>query len=235
MIQAFVLGALAQSSLILSGLLPYVMRIPDRAIGILAGVGAGALISAVAFDLVPEADVLPTVESALWLLVGALVFIVLDRIVEERFGGEGGGGSGGGSALGIVLGSVVDGVPESLIFGIQIAGGLPISVAFLAAVIVSNIPQALAPSADLKTAGWSAMKMTAMWGSVVLACGVAAVLGFAIASNLDDATGARAAALAAGGLLAMLTNSLIPFAYEKGGAPAGFATVIGFGVALGMT
>jgi ZIP family zinc transporter len=233
-IQAFVLGALAQSSLILSGLLPYIMRIPDRVIGILAGVGAGALISAVAFDLVPEADVLPSVESALWLLVGATVFIVLDRIVEERFGSEGGGGSGG-SALGIVLGSVVDGVPESLIFGIQIASGLPISVAFLAAVIVSNIPQALAPSADLKTAGWSAMKMTAMWGSVVLACGVAAVIGFAIASNLDDATGARAAALAAGGLLAMLTNSLIPFAYEKGGAPAGFATVIGFGVALAMT
>ena len=238
MIQAFVLGALAQSSLILSGLLPYVMRIPDRVIGILAGVGAGALISAVAFDLVPEADVLPTIESAVWLIVGALVFIVLDRIVEERFGGEGGedgGGGGGGSALGIVLGSVVDGVPESLIFGIQIAGGLPISVAFLAAVIVSNIPQALAPSADLKTAGWSAAKMTAMWGSVVLACGVAAVIGFVIASNLDDATGARAAALAAGGLLAMLTNSLIPFAYEKGGAPAGFATVIGFGAALGMT
>jgi ZIP family zinc transporter len=233
-IQAFVLGALAQSSLILSGLLPYVMRIPDRVIGILAGVGAGALISAVAFDLVPEADVLPSVESALWLLVGATVFIVLDRIVEERFGSEGGGGSGG-SALGIVLGSVVDGVPESLIFGIQIASGLPISVAFLAAVIVSNIPQALAPSAELKTAGWSALKMTAMWGSVVLACGVAAVVGFAIASNLDDATGARAAALAAGGLLAMLTNSLIPFAYEKGGAPAGFATVIGFGVALAMT
>jgi ZIP family zinc transporter len=233
-IQAFVLGALAQSSLILSGLLPYVMRIPDRVIGILAGVGAGALISAVAFDLVPESDVLPTVESAMWLLIGALIFIVLDRIVEQRFGGEGGSG-GGGSALGIVLGSVVDGVPESLIFGIQIAGGLPISIAFLAAVIVSNIPQALAPSADLKTSGWSAVRMTGMWGAVVIACGLAAVLGFVIASNIDDATGARAAAIAAGGLLAMLTNSLIPFAYEKGGAPAGFATVVGFGVALAMT
>ncbi|HET9345705.1 MAG TPA: hypothetical protein VFO05_08385 [Candidatus Limnocylindrales bacterium] len=233
MIQAFVLGALAQSSLILSGLLPYVMRIPDRVIGILAGVGAGALISAVAFDLVPEADVLPTVESALWLLVGAVIFIGLDGVVERRFGGEGEGGGGG--ALGIVLGSVVDGVPESVIFGIQIAGGLPISIAFLAAVLVSNVPQALAPSAELKTSGWSAARMTGMWGAVVLACGLAAVLGFVIASNLDDATGARAAAIAAGGLLAMLTNSLIPFAYAKGGAPAGFATVVGFGVALAMT
>lgn len=230
MIQAFLLGALAQSSLILSGLLPYVARIPDRFVGILAGFGAGALISAVAFDLVPEADVVPRFESSLWLLGGAILFIGLDRVVESRFGEGGGAG-----ALGIVLGAVVDGVPESLIFGIQLAGGLPISVAFLAAVIVSNIPQALAPSADLRTSGWSAGRMTAMWGSVVLGCGIAAALGFVIADNMADATGARAAALAAGGLLAMLTNSLIPFAYEKGGAGAGFATVVGFGIALAMT
>jgi zinc transporter, ZIP family len=230
MIQAFLLGALAQSSLILSGLLPYVARIPDRFVGILAGFGAGALISAVAFDLVPEADVVARLESSLWLLGGAVLFIGLDRVVESRFGESGGAG-----ALGIVLGAVVDGVPESLIFGIQLAGGLPISVAFLAAVIVSNVPQALAPSADLRTSGWSAGRMTAMWGSVVLGCGIAAALGFVIADNMADATGARAAALAAGGLLAMLTNSLIPFAYEKGGAGAGFATVVGFGVALAMT
>jgi ZIP family zinc transporter len=74
-----------------------------------------------------------------------------------------------------------------------------------------------------------------MWGSVVIACGIASTLGYAVAVTLDDATGARAAALAGGGLLAMLTNSLVPFAYERGGAAAGLATVIGFGVALGMT
>jgi ZIP family zinc transporter len=230
MLQAFALGAIAQSSLLLSGLLPYVLRIPDRIVGILAGFGAGALISAVAFDLVPEADVLPTSESALWLLIGALVFILADKAIEDRFGE---GGSAG--ALGIVLGAVVDGVPESLIFGIQIAGGLPISAAFLVAVMVSNVPQALAPSADLKASGWKVPRMSAMWGSVVLACGVAAIVGYAVANAVDDATGARAAALAGGGLLAMLTNSLVPFAYEKGGSSAGLATVIGFGIALGMT
>lgn len=229
MLQAFALGAVAQSSLILSGLLPYVLRIPDRVIGILAGIGAGALVSAVAFDLTPEADVLPTVETALWILVGAAIFIIADRVIEQRFGE---GGSAG--ALGIVLGSVVDGIPESLIFGIQIGTGTTISTAFLAAVFVSNIPQAIAPSADLKASGWGALRMTALWGSVVLACGVAASLGF-IGGNVDDATGARAAAIAIGGLLAMLTNSLIPFAYAKGGALAGMATVIGFVGALAMT
>jgi zinc transporter, ZIP family len=55
--------------------------------------------------------------------------------------------------LGIVVGSVVDGVPESLIFGIKIGAGITVSPSFLAAVFVSNIPQAIAPSADLWGSG----------------------------------------------------------------------------------
>jgi ZIP family zinc transporter len=144
MLQAFALGAIAQSSLLLSGLMPYAMRIPDRVVGVLAGFGAGALIGAIAFDLVPEADEIATPEVALWFVIGATVFIVADRVIEQRFGGEGSAG-----ALGIVLGAVVDGIPESIIFGIQLAGGLAISAAFLAAVMISNVPQALAPSTDL--------------------------------------------------------------------------------------
>jgi ZIP family zinc transporter len=231
MLQAFALGAIAQSSLLLSGFLPYVLRIPDRVIGVLAGIGAGALIAAVAFDLVPEA--MSLAEVALWFLVGAAIFIVADRVIEERFGGEGGGGGGG--ALGIVLGSVVDGVPESLIFGIQLAAGIPISVAFLVAVIVSNVPQALAPSAELKDAGWPLGRMLGMWGAVVLACGIASAVGYLGAVNVDDVTGARAAAIAAGGLLAMLTASLVPFAYEKGGSAAALGTVVGFCASLAMS
>jgi ZIP family zinc transporter len=230
-VEALILGAIAQSSLLLSGLLPYVVRIPDRAVGLLAGAGAGALISAVSFDLVPEAGVLSELDSAIWLLIGAIVFVVADRAIESRFGDGGEGGP-----LGIVLGAVVDGVPESLIFGIQVASGVPISVAFLVAVMVSNVPQALAPSADLRAAGWSVGRMTAMWGSVVVACALASAAGYLVATTIDpNGVGSRAAALAAGGILAMLTDSLIPFAYEKGGIGAGLATVIGFGAALAMT
>jgi ZIP family zinc transporter len=228
MLQAFALGAVAQSSLLLSGVIPYVMRIPDRIIGILAGVGAGALIAAVAFDLVPEA--LDIRETALWFLVGAGIFLVADHVIERRFGADGAGG-----ALGIVLGSVVDGVPESLIFGIQLAAGTPISVAFLAAVFVSNIPQALAPSAQLMQSGWPIGRMVTLWGSVVVACGIASALGFLVASDRPDVIGARAAAIAAGGLLAMLAASLVPFAYEKGGSWAALATVVGFCASMSQT
>jgi ZIP family zinc transporter len=228
-VQAFALGALAQSSLIFSGVVPYFVTIPPRVVGVLAGGGAGALIGAIAFDLVPEAKALSTTLVAFWLLVGAAIYLVADRFVEKRFGA-----AGSAAALGIVLGAVVDGVPESVIFGTQIASGLPTSIAFLAAVIVSNIPQALAPSADLKASGWPAGRMIAMWGAVVLACGVAAAAGYAIATTFGGGADAPAAAIAAGGLLAMLTDSLIPFAYDKSGASAGLATVIGFVAALAM-
>ena len=108
------------------------------------------------------------------MLAGVAIFLAGDRLVEEaRFGEEGTGG-----AMGIVVGSVVDGVPESAIFGIQLATGFPVSAGFLAAVLVSNVPQAIAPSADLVAAGWSAGRLARLWALVVLACGMAAALGY---------------------------------------------------------
>jgi ZIP family zinc transporter len=99
-------------------------------------------------------------------------------------------------------------------------------------VFVSNVPQAMAPSADLAASGWSARRLGQLWFLVVLACGVAAALGFLAADAMADANGDRMAALAAGGLLAMLTNSLMPFAFERAGAIAGVATVVGFCVSV---
>lgn len=231
MLGAIILGALAQSSLLLSGLAVYWVKIPSRIVGWLAGFGAGALISAVAFDLIAQdiSEGIGPITGATWLLIGALLFIVGDRLVEQRFGGDGQGG-----ALGIILGAVVDGIPESLIFGIQIAVGIPVSVAFIFAVWISNVPQALAPSADLAQSGWSKTTMAAVWGAVVVASGIAAGLGFFAASSFGSVDGSRMAALAAGGILAMLTDSLIPFSYERGGNGAGLGTVIGFAISLAL-
>jgi ZIP family zinc transporter len=126
---------------------------------------------------------------------------------------------------------VVDGVPESLIFGIQIATGQVISASFIAAVWVSNLPQALAPPASLAKSGWSRTRTLGMWGFVVLACSLTAALGYVL-GDLAGASGDRAAALAAGGLLAMLTDSLMPYAFKKAGAQAGVWTVLGFAASL---
>jgi ZIP family zinc transporter len=224
MLEAFGLGMLAQSSLLLAGLLVCWIKVPTRLVGILAGLGAGAMISAVAFDLVPEAqEHIAEWQTVLWMLIGVAIFLIGDRLVERRFGSTGAGG-----AMGIVVGSVVDGVPESIIFGIQLGTGVTISAGFIVAVLVSNIPQAIAPSAELAANGWGPRKLGGLWLLVVLACGVAAALGFLATEATSAVNGDRAAAIAAGGLLAMLTNSLIPFAFERGKALAGLATVVGF-------
>jgi ZIP family zinc transporter len=223
MLRAFALGTLAQSSLLLAGLLVCWVRIPTLLIGILAGAGAGSLLAAISFDLLPETSSLDPAELGLWMMIGVAVFLVGDWAVERKFGA-----AGTGAAMGIVVGSVVDGVPESIIFGIQIGTGLAISASFLAAVMVSNVPQAMAPSADLVAAGWKPLKLGALWLAVVLACGVASAVGYLFTSASSAAQGDRAAALAAGGLLAMLVNSLIPFAYERGRQWAGTAAAVGF-------
>lgn len=228
MLDAIALGALGQSALLLSGILVYYLNLSPKVIGWLGGFGAGALLVAIMTDLVPQAQAFLSIyEVGLWLLVGASIFLLADRFVSHRFGGE-----GGGSALGIVVGAIVDGIPESAIFGIQLATGIPVSVEFLFAIWISNIPQSFVPSADLAAAGWTKSRMALMWGAVVAACGVAAGLGYVLAANVADVFGARMAAVAAGGLLAMLTNSLIPFSFGRGGEYAGLGTVVGFVVSL---
>lgn len=227
MFEAFGLGVLAQSSLLLAGLLVFWVKLPGRVVGVLAGFGAGAMLAAISFDLLAEAEGLGAWQLGLWMMVGVAIFLVGDAVVERKFGDEGAGGS-----MGIIVGSVVDGVPESMIFGIQLAAGIPVSISFLGAVFVSNIPQAIAPSADLAEAGWTRPRLARIWLLVVLACGVAAALGYLLVDISSAVQGARLAALAAGGLLAMLTNSLIPFAYERGAQFAGVATVVGFCVSV---
>lgn len=226
-LDAFLLGAAAQLSLLLAGLAATVIDVPKKVVGAMAGFGAGALVAAVSFDLVSQAEALGGIGLTVWLLVGAVIFIAGDNVVDRRFGDAGVGG-----AIGIILGSIVDGVPESLIFGIGVAAGAPVSLGFLAAVAVSNVPQALAPSVDLKQAGWSRQRLVVLWAFVVIACGVAAALGAGIALAVPGTTGNEMAALAAGGLLAMMTDSLMPFAFEHGGEQAGFWTVVGFALAV---
>ena len=228
MLNAFALGAVTQLSLVLSGLIVFGVTVPRRTVGALAGFGAGALLAAISRDLLPEADSLQLIQSALWAMLGATAIMVGEHFVDERFGSE-----GPSAALGIVVGAVVDGVPEAIIFGIQLASGEAVSVAFIAAVFISNIPQAVAPSADLAAAGWNWRRVCGLWGWVVIACGVAAVAGFLAANAASRINGSRMAAFAAGGILAMLSNSLIPFAHERD-RNAGLWTVLGFCTAFAI-
>ena len=119
-----------------------------------------------------------------------------------------------------------------LIFGIQLGSGLVLSLPFVAAVWISNIPQMIPPAADMAAKGWARSRQALLWGSVVIIAGVFSAVGFLIADALGDVNGARVAAFTIGGLITMLTTSMIPFAYEKGGLPVGIWAVVGFAITL---
>lgn len=226
MLDAFLLGALAQSSLLIVALLAYRVSVSDNVVGQMAGLGAGALLGAAAFQLVPEAQeaLSSSLEISLWLLVGAAVYVIADKVIEKRFGDEG--------ALGIVVGNINDALPESLIFGIQLGTGAAFSPALAASVWVSNIPQVFAPAEQMRKDGWPARKQAVLWGSIVVASGIFAAIGFVFAHALGDVGGARIAAFTTGGLIAMLTTSMIPFAYKNGKLLAGIWAVVGFAATL---
>ena len=217
-------GALAASSLVAGALLALVRHWSDRMVGAVLAFGAGALISAVSFDLAQEGiQIGGEAPVAIGLAAGALVYFLLDRIVDRT-----------GEGASLALGAFLDGIPEQMVLGIGLAGGSGVSVGLLVAIFVSNVPEAAGASSDLlgkKSRGW----ILALWLGVAGICTLATVLGFALA----DATGAKARAgingFAAGALLVMLVDSMIPEASRKTGLPAGLVTVLGFAVGAGLS
>ena len=156
----------------------------------------------------------------MWLL-GALAYYVGDRIVD-RHGGDDrvdvdGDDARNGSGAAMFLGALLDGLPEAFILGVGIALGGGISVAFVVAVFVSNVPQGTAGTISLREAGTSDRTIAMMWGSLTAACAVAAAAGYLLGDQIPH-NGVYAQAFAAGAVLVMLADSMMPEAFEHGGA-----------------
>ena len=226
-------GALSSASLFLGQALARPMGRSTRAIGLMMGFGAGTLLSAVAYELIPESALGQGRTVGVSCLIGALAYFVADRLVDS------GGGADrtsiaeagpGGSGAAMFIGALLDGVPEAFILGTTLALGGAISFAFLTAVFVSNIPQGLAGTTNLQQAGYSLHRITWMWGCLTAACAVAAMAGFLLADQLPNA-GLGAEAFAGGAVLVMLADSMMPEALEHGGRSVGLLTVLGFLVA----
>lgn len=221
-------GALAASSLVIGAALALVRRWPDRQVGLVLAFGAGALISAVSFELAQEGAVVGGPGwVGLGLIVGAVTYFALDGLVERV------GGSNGGSAL--ALGAFLDGIPEQMVLGIGIASGEGVGLSLLIAIFVSNLPEAIGSSSDMKEGGRPARQILALWATVAVICTLASVGGFALADPAGDHFRAGVNGFAAGALLVMLIDSMIPEAARKGGRVAGLVTVLGFAVAAGLS
>ena len=241
MVEALGWGALAASSLIVGALLGLARPWPERAIGIVLAFGAGALISAVSFDLAEEGVQLGGSDSvALGLAVGALTYFLADRAVERlgqprRAGPAGASAStpDGGTAL--ALGAFLDGIPEQMVLGIGLAAGDGVSVGLLAAIFVSNLPEAVGSATEMRAAGRSRAVICGLWTIVAMICTLATVAGYGIADGASGDLQATINGFAAGALLVMLIDSMIPEAARQAGKVAGLVTVLGFAVAAGLS
>jgi zinc transporter, ZIP family len=241
MSEAIFWSALATGTLLVGMAMAYRNVVGLRWTGLIMAFGAGAIISAVAYQLVLSAVVEEIGSETLFALgitVGSLTFYIADRWVDNMGGKDRmdfDGAQAGGSGTGILLGSLLDGVPESLVLGLSIAHNPQVSLAFVFAVAISNIPQGLGGTAGMLASGWSKQKITGLWLSVCGLSILAAALGYGLAQVAVGVTGAVVDSFAAGALLVMLTDSMIPEAFEHGGRETGLFLVLGFGIALAVT
>jgi len=220
MTQALLWGLVAAGSLLVGQLLATPLGGSKRTVGVMMAFGAGTLISAVGYELIPEENLQLGWEIGAAFLLGALVYYAGARIIDR----------GGSSGLALFLGALLDGIPESFILGLGLALGGAISVAFFAAVLLSNIPEGLAGTADMRSAGVTERRVTLMWSSLAVVCGFVSLGGYLVADHITRA-GEIASAFAGGAVLTMLADSMVPESYERAGRVAGLMTVLGFLVA----
>ena len=223
-------GGLSSAALYLGQAVAGPLEQRRRLTGQVMGFGAGALLSAVAYELIPESTLSKSAWVGLAFLVGALAYYVGDRIVDDRGGDKRqalGEKAEEGSGMAMFLGALLDGIPEAFVLGIGLAVGGEISVAFVAAIFVSNIPQGAAGTISMQQAGVADRRIFWMWTGLTVACAIAAGLGFVLSDSLPDG-GLYAQAFAAGAVLTMLADSMMPEAFEHGGRTVGLITVLGF-------
>lgn len=230
-------GLLAGSALVIGAALGWFLHVSQRLIAAIMAFGAGVLISALAFDLMDEAYQRGGLDSTgAGFVAGAAVFTVANALLA-RYGARHRKRSQGqqpsenedsGSGLAIALGALLDGIPESMVIGLSLLEGGAVSLVAVIAIFLSNVPEGLSSAAGMKQAGRSAAYVFGVWGAIALISGAAAWAGYTIFQGASQEWVAGTTAIAAGAILAMLADTMIPEAFEVARDAAGLITVIGF-------
>jgi zinc transporter, ZIP family len=230
-------GLVAGTALVIGALVAWWVPVPQRVVASVMAFGAGVLISALAFELVEEAERIgglrPTVGG---FLGGALAYLVAN-LALARHGARHRKRSGdqqpseqesSGSGAAIAIGALLDGIPESVVLGLSLLGGNGVGVAVLAAVFISNVPEGLSSAAGMKRAGRGARYVFGVWGGIAVASGIAALVGAVALRDAPPSVVAAITAVAAGAILTMVADTMIPEAFERTHLYTGVITALGF-------
>lgn len=244
-LQAGFWGLVGGSALVLGAAIAWFTSLSQRAIASVMAIGSGVLISAVAFDLMDEAYRLGGFDStSLGFLGGAAIYTAANIYITRR-GAKHRKRSGhnpdesqadsGSSGLAIAVGALLDGIPESVVIGVGLLAGKGVSLVTVAAVFLSNVPEGLSSAAGMRRAGRGAGYVFGVWGGIAVVSGIAAMLGNVALEGANPEIIAATTAVAAGAILAMLADTMIPEAFESTHEFSGLITVAGFLLAFILT
>jgi len=231
-VEAAFWGFVGGVALLLGAVLGLVWRTPPRVIGLVMAFGAGVLISAVAFELTEEAfETSGGLPVVLGLTAGALTFFVGDWILDHHGANDrkrSGGQQAGGNPSAIVLGALLDGIPESVAIGVSLLGGGSVGVAVVAAVFLSNVPESMSAAVGLRKAGHSRKWILGLWLAVAVVSAAASAAGYGLLGGASPVVIGVTQAFAAGAILTMLADTMMPEGFEHAGSTVGLVTCCGF-------
>jgi ZIP family zinc transporter len=242
--QAGFWGFVAGAALLIGAAAGYFLQVPQRVIAAIMAFGSGVLISALSFELMDEAYRQGGFNAtAFGFLGGAAVYTAANWYLNHR-GAKHRKRSGGqqasesedsGSGLAIAVGALLDGIPESIVIGLSMLKGGVVSTVAVAAIFLSNVPEGLSSAAGMRKAGRSALYVFGIWGGIALASGIASLVGYTVFQNFSSEIVAATTAVAAGAILAMLVDTMIPEAFAAAHDFAGLITVAGFLAAFALS
>ena len=230
-------GLLAGSALLLGALIGFRANVAPKVVAAVMAFGSGVLLSAVSFDLIAEAeDQGGLLATAVGAVAGAVVYTGANVVLARR-GARHRKRSGdqqpsesdhAGSGTALALGALLDGVPESIVIGTSLLGGGSVSAVTVAAVFISNVPEGLSSASGMRRANRSPGYVFGLWGGIAAISALAAMVGNALLGDAPPALLAAITAVAGGAILAMVTDTMVPEAFEEAQLWTGLVTVAGF-------